>query len=74
MNDAKSAAAALRESITLDFRARRVRLEHLLTVGDYELAARDVRVLQTLTEGKRGPWTSWLAGVDQLVKQKVSAK
>jgi hypothetical protein len=72
--DATNAAQQLRESITLDFRARRVRLEHLLAVGDYELAGRDVRVLRTLTESQQGPWVNWLAGIDQLVKQKVSVK
>ncbi|HEX3769500.1 MAG TPA: hypothetical protein VHV30_01490 [Polyangiaceae bacterium] len=78
--DADKAAAAttvaesLRQSITLDFRARRVRLEHLLAVEDYELAMRDVRVLRTLTEGKKGPWVDWLAKMDQLVKQKVAVK
>jgi hypothetical protein len=72
--DADSSARELRDSITLDFRARRVRLEHLLAVGDYELAARDVRVLRMLTENQHGPWVDWLAGIDQLVKQKVSTK
>lgn len=72
--DAKGAAEALRQSITLDFRARRVRLEHLLAVEDYELAARDVRVLRTLTESKSGPWVDWLMAIDQMVKQKVSVK
>jgi len=72
MTETANAAKALRETITLDLRARRVRLEHLLAVGDYELAARDVHVLETLTAGKRGPWIDWLAGVDQLVKQKVA--
>jgi hypothetical protein len=71
---ATTAAESLRQSITLDFRARRVRLEHLLAVEDYELAARDVRVLRTLTEGKRGPWVDWLGKMDQLVKQKVAVK
>jgi hypothetical protein len=73
-SEATKAARDLRESIMLDFRARRVRLEHLLAVGDYELAARDVHVLRTLTETRSSPWISWLAGIDQLVKQKVSTK
>jgi hypothetical protein len=33
-----------------------------------------VRVLRTLTESQQGPWVNWLAGIDQLVKQKVSVK
>ncbi len=63
-------ADRLRAAIVEDFRARRVRLEHLLAVGDYSLAAHDVTVLRSLTDGKRGPWVNWLAETAQVVKQK----
>jgi hypothetical protein len=72
--DAKKVATDLRDSITLDFRARRIRLEHMLQVQDYELAIRDVAVLRELTRGKQGPWISWLASTDQMLKQRVSGK
>jgi hypothetical protein len=66
---AQSDAAQLRASITQDFRARRIRLEHLIGVGDYQLARYDVTVLRSLTEGKPGPWVNWLAHVAQVVTQ-----
>ncbi len=58
--DADLAAKQLRTSITQDFRARRVRLEHLLAVRDFDLAKNDVRVLRALTEGKQGRYVEWL--------------
>ncbi len=73
-SDVKKAASDLRDAITLDFRARRIRLEHMLQVQDYELAMRDVAVLRELTTGKQGPWVSWLASTDQMLKQKASGK
>ena len=70
--DADLAAKQLRTSITLDFRARRVRLEHLMAVADYDLARRDVTVLRALTEGQTGKYVTWLAEVNQTLKQKVA--
>jgi len=67
-------AAELRALITQDFRARRIRLEHLLEVGDYQLARYDVTVLRSLTEDKQGPWVSWLAHVAQVIKQSGAAR
>ena len=66
----QTASTQLRESIVQDFRARRVRLEHLMAVKDYELAKKDVGVLRSLTDGKQGPWVNWLARADRIVKQK----
>ncbi|MCL2449190.1 MAG: FHA domain-containing protein, partial [Polyangiaceae bacterium] len=54
--EADARAEQLRTSITQDFRARRVRLEHLMATEDFELARSDVNVLQSLTVGKGGPW------------------
>jgi hypothetical protein len=62
-------AAQLRAAVTQDFRARRVRLEHLMAVGDYDLAKQDVSVLRALTECKQGEWVAWLANANQIVKQ-----
>jgi hypothetical protein len=70
--DADLAAKQLRTSITLDFRARRVRLEHLMAVADYDLARRDVTVLRALTEGQTGKYVTWLAEINQTLKQKVA--
>lgn len=72
--EATTAAQQLRASITQDFRARRLRLEHLIAVGDYELARRDVAVLRSYSEGKTGPWISWLSTTAQMVKQKAGAR
>lgn len=72
--EADGAAKQLRASITQDFRARRVRLEHLLDIGDYELAATDVRVLRSLTDGRPGPWATWLVAVNQTIRQKAPPK
>ena len=61
--EAQDSAEALQKSIILDFRARRLRLEHMLALKDYDLARRDVAVLLALTNGKQGPYVKWLAGV-----------
>jgi hypothetical protein len=73
-DDATRSAEQLKDAIALDFRARRVRLEHMLNVGDYELASRDVAVLRDLTSGQHGPWITWLTNIDQMVKSKGVAK
>lgn len=66
--DAAQSAKRMREETLLDFRARRVRLERLLLVNDYELAAQDVAVLTGLTEGQQGEYPRWLAAVAQDIK------
>ncbi len=58
----------LRAQITQDFRARRVRLEHLLSVGDYVLAKNDVKFLRALLEGKQGRYVDWLQQQNQMLK------
>ena len=70
--ESASNAKRMREETTLDFRARRVRLERVLLVSDFEVAAQDVAVLRALTEGQPGEYTRWLASVTQDIKnQKV---
>ena len=70
--ESASNAKRMREETTLDFRARRVRLERVLLVSDFEVAAQDVAVLRALTEGQQGEYTRWLASVTQDIKnQKV---
>ena len=68
--EAATDAKQLRASITQDFRARRVRLEHLLAVGDFQLAKNDVKVLRALTEGKQGKYVDWLQQQNQMLKQR----
>lgn len=66
--DAAQSAAQMRQDTTLDFRARRVRLERLLLVKDYELASQDVTVLRALTEGQPGEYSRWLTIVAREIK------
>ena len=67
---AAQAALRMREETTLDFRARRVRLDRVLLVNDYDLAAQDVAVLSALTEGQQGEYSRWLAGIAQDLKNR----
>jgi hypothetical protein len=60
---AEEAAELLQSSLTDEFRARRLRLSHLLEVKDYELASVDLAVLGALTQGKKGEYVQWLEGV-----------
>jgi hypothetical protein len=60
---AEEAAELLESSLTDEFRARRLRLSHLLEVKDYELASVDLAVLSALTQGKKGSYVQWLEGV-----------
>ncbi|HVJ89708.1 MAG TPA: FHA domain-containing protein [Labilithrix sp.] len=69
--DATEAAAAskeLRDATLLDVRARSLRLERSLTVGDLELAGSDVAVLKAFTDGRQGPYVAWLSSVEQRIK------
>ena len=61
-------AKRMRDETLLDFRARRVRLERLLLVSDYELAAQDVAILRALTDGQQGEYAQWLRTVAQEIK------
>ncbi|HSO33463.1 MAG TPA: FHA domain-containing protein [Labilithrix sp.] len=72
--DAAQNARRMREETLLDFRARRVRLERVLLVNDYELAAQDVAILSALTEGQQGEYPRWLATVAQEIKNHNSEK
>ena len=71
-DEASNGAKRMRDETTLDFRARRIRLERVLLVGDYEVASQDVAVLRALTDGQQGEYTRWLASVSRDIKnQKV---
>jgi hypothetical protein len=75
-DDTTQSAQRMRDDTLLDFRARRIRLERVLLVKDYEVASQDVAVLRALTDG--GPadeYSRWLASVSQDIKnQKVEKK
>jgi hypothetical protein len=72
--DAAQSAKRMREETLLDFRARRVRLDRVLLVNDYELASQDVTVLRALTEGQQGEYAQWLATVAQDIKNHNAEK
>jgi hypothetical protein len=63
-------AVDLRRRISEDMRARSLRLENSMRVGDDESAKADCLVLMSLTEGKSGPYVSWLASVKRSLSQK----
>ena len=68
--EADGAAGSLERDLTDDFRARRLRLSHLLTVEDYELAMKDVIALRALTSERKGRYFDWLAHVAEQLKGK----
>ena len=68
--EADLAAQTLMQDLSDDFRARRLRLSHLLTVEDYELASKDVHVLRALTSERKGRYFEWLAQVAEQLKAK----
>jgi hypothetical protein len=71
---ADESAKFLRREMNDDFRTRRVRLEHALTVEDYVSAQKEVRVLLQFTEGKSGEYVTWLSNLERKLKIKVSTK
>jgi hypothetical protein len=68
--EAEQAAASLKSELADDFRARRLRLSHVLAVEDYELARLDVSVLSAMTAGRSGRYVEWLKTVDKQLKAK----
>ena len=68
--DTESIATSLEQDLSDEFRARRLRLSHLLMVEDYELALRDISVLRALTSEKKGRYFEWLAQVTEQLKAK----
>lgn len=68
--EAEQAAALLEQDLSDEYRARRLRLSHLLTVEDYALANKDVTVLRALTSEKKGRYFEWLGHVAEQLKAK----
>ena len=68
---ADDSAKYLRREMTDDFRMRRVRLDHALSIDDYVSAQKEVRVLLQFVEGKQGEYVTWLATLDRKLKIKI---
>jgi hypothetical protein len=67
VKDTEAARDSLKRSLNDDFRARKLRLEMMLKVEDFDLAWKDVLVLQQMTADKHGDYVEWLAGVHKRV-------
>lgn len=70
---ADESAKFLRREMTDEFRTRRVRLEHALSVQDYASAQKEVRVLLQLTEGKSGEYVEWLSQTNRNLRLKAGS-
>ncbi len=70
---ADESAKFLRREMNDEFRTRRVRLEHALSVQDTLSAQKEVRVLLQLTEGKSGEYVEWLARLNRNLRMKAGA-
>jgi hypothetical protein len=64
-------ANALRTELDGDYRTHRMRLQHAMQVNDFETARREVRTLIEMTEGKEGPYVTYLHVVERDLKQKL---
>jgi hypothetical protein len=72
-NLAADSAKYLRSEMTDDFRMRRVRLDHDLSVEDYVSAQKEVRVLLQFVEGKQGDYVTWLSNLERKLKLKIGS-
>jgi hypothetical protein len=70
-DQARETANALRKEIDDDYRTHRMRLQHAMGVKDYETARREVRTLIEMTEGKEGPYVTYLHVIERDLKQKL---
>jgi hypothetical protein len=64
-------ANSLRRELDDDYRTHRMRLQHAMLVSDFETARREVRTLIDMTEGKEGPYVTYLHVVERDLKQKL---
>jgi hypothetical protein len=74
VKESSDIAQKLRAEVDLDYRTHRVRLEHALSVGDLQMAHKEVRVLLALTEGKQGQYVTWLSNLDRRLQLKFGKK
>ncbi|MBX3225726.1 MAG: hypothetical protein KIT84_30885 [Labilithrix sp.] len=68
---AEESAKYLRREMTDDFRMRRVRLDHALSIDDFSSAQREVRILLQFVEGKQGEYVTWLSNLERKLKLKI---
>lgn len=71
---AEESAKYLRREMTDDFRTRRVRLDHALSIDDFASAQREVRILLQFVEGKQGDYVTWLSNLERKLKLKIGAQ
>ncbi len=64
-------ANSLRKELDDDYRTHRMRLQHAMGVKDLETARKEVRTLIEMTEGKEGPYVSYLHVIERDLKQKL---
>jgi len=70
-DNARDTANALRKELDDDYRTHRMRLQHAMGVKDMETARKEVRTLIEMTEGKEGPYVSYLHVIERDLKQKL---
>jgi len=73
-DDAARSADALRGRMNEDYRVHQMRLEHALTVQDWNTAQREVKVLRAFTEGQQAPYVFWLSDLDRRLELKLARK
>lgn len=64
-------AAALRERLGEDYRARQMRLEHALSVRDLPTAQKEVKRLLGMLSGQQHAYVTWLSNLDRRIALKL---
>jgi hypothetical protein len=64
-------ANSLRKELDDDYRTHRMRLQHAMQVNDLQTARKEVHTLIDMTEGKEGPYVTYLHVVERDLKQKL---
>ncbi len=70
-DSSRDTANALRKELDDDYRTHRMRLQHAMGVKDLETARKEVRTLIEMTEGKEGPYVTYLHVIERDLKQKL---
>jgi len=72
--EASGAAQTLRKRLEDEYRARRVRMEHAVRVGDPFGAKRELGVLIPMTAHRRGAYLDWMVAVDRYASLEVEQR
>lgn len=72
--EATRSAEHLRTKMNEDYRVHQMRLEHALTVQDWNLAQKEVKVLRAFTEGQQSPYVVWLSNLDRRMALRLAHK